>query len=136
MIIVYKSKTSLLIKLLFFLAILILLLFSITEKSWGLCFVAISFAVIALYIFSTTYYTVYKNKLTIKSGFLFNEKIDINMIKKVKSLRKNIFSGPGFSAHRLLINYNDHDCVIISPNLQQTFIDHLTSINPDIVIEN
>lgn len=132
MMIVYKTKASLLIKLLFSIALVLVLLFAIVEKNFALLSIAIAFTLIVLYIFSTTHYTIFEDQLTIKSGFLFNEIIPIDKIKKITRKRKNLLSGPGFSADRLIIEFNEHDCVIISPNLQQQFIDHLRRINPDI----
>ncbi|MFT4094210.1 MAG: PH domain-containing protein [Niabella sp.] len=134
MMIVYKSKASDLIKLLFAIAIILLLIFAITEKSWALAAVAAVFSGVVIYIFLETHYTVYENLLTIKSGFLFKETIDIDTIKKISISRKHLLSGPGFSVNRLIIDYNEHDCVIISPDQQSDFLTRLKKINPDIVI--
>ncbi|WP_394801052.1 PH domain-containing protein [Niabella ginsengisoli] len=53
-------------------------------------------------------------------------------MRKVTRKRKNMLSGPGFSINRLIIEYNEHDCVIIAPSQQQAFMTHLKRINPDI----
>lgn len=130
--IVYKTKASRIIKLLFTIVLILFLLIALMEKSLALFTVIIVVSAVIIYIFNHTYYTIYENTLTIKSGFIFNESLKIDSIKKVTRKRKNLLSGPGFSVNRLIIEYNEHDCVIISPCLQQEFLNHLKRINPDI----
>ncbi|MCH5719136.1 PH domain-containing protein [Niabella hibiscisoli] len=101
-------------------------------KSIALFAVTAGFGAFTLYIFYTTHYTIYENILTIKSGFLFTESLDIETIKKVSRKKRHLLSGPGFSVDRLMVEYNEHDCVIIAPRLRQAFIEHLKRINPDI----
>ncbi|GAB3418085.1 PH domain-containing protein [Niabella aquatica] len=134
MMIVYKTKASLIIKLLFAIALTVVLIIALIEKSLALFTVAIALSAVIIYIFNHTYYVIYENTLSIKSGFIFNESLKINSIKKVTRKRKNLLSGPGFSVNRLVIEYNEHDCVIISPSLQKEFLDHLKRVNPDIDI--
>ena len=129
---VYKTKASLTIKLLFSILLLIAFAIALVEKRLALVAVIIVFCAVTIYIFYNTYYTIYENQLTIKSGFLYTEWIDINTIKKVTRRKRHLLSGPGFSVDRLIIEYNDHDCVIISPSLQQAFVAHLQRINAEI----
>lgn len=136
MMIIYKTKASAIIKLLFMIALLFATTIALMEKNIALLSVTLLIATVIIYIFYTTFYSIYKHTLTIKSGFLFNEEIDINTIKKISRKRKNLLSGPGFSVDRLLIEYNEHDCVIISPNQQQEFLDHIKRINPNIELYN
>ncbi|HTG57659.1 MAG TPA: PH domain-containing protein [Niabella sp.] len=132
MMIVYKTKASLLIKLLFATALLVLLVVALVEKSIALFAVTLGFGVFTVYIFYNTHYTIFENILTIKSGFLFTESIDIESIRKVTRRRRHLLSGPGFSVDRLMVEYNKHDCVIIAPRLREAFVRHLKKINPDI----
>ncbi len=131
--IVYKTKASLLIKLLFVTALVVLLIVAAMEKSFALFAVTAGFAVFTIYVFQATHYTIYENTLTIKSGFLFAESVNIESIRKVTRRRRHLLSGPGFSADRLMIEYNEHGCVIIAPCLRETFVEHLRRINPDIL---
>lgn len=131
--IVYKTKASLLIKLLFVTVLIVLLIIALVEKSIALLAVTAGFGAFTLYIFFTTHYIVYENTLTIKSGFLFAASIDIESIRKVTRRRRHLLSGPGFSADRLMIEYNEHGCVIIAPCLREAFVAHLKKINPDIL---
>lgn len=133
MMIVYKTRASLLIKLLFVAALIVLLLAALFEKSLALLLITIGFGVFTLYIFYTTHYTIYEKQLSIKSGFLFTESLDIESIKKVTRKKRHLLTGPGFSADRLMIEYNEHDCVIIAPLLRQAFVAHLKRVNPDII---
>lgn len=132
MMIVYKTKASLIIKLLFVTALVVLLSATVLEKSIALFAITAGFALIILYIFYTTHYTIYENILTIKSGFLFSASLDIDSIKKITRKRQHLLTGPGFSVDRLMIEYNEHDCVIIAPSAQTAFVAHLKRINPDI----
>ncbi|MEE6187880.1 hypothetical protein PIECOFPK_01950 [Mycovorax composti] len=132
--IVYKTKTSLIIKLLFTVVLICLLVFAALEKSVALVIITLVFTAVVLYIFRTTHYTVFEHRLIIKSGFLFYEEIDIESIKRITRKRSNLLSGPGFSVDRLIIEYGDDGCVIISPKLQKEFVEHLKSIHPDIII--
>ncbi len=131
--IVYKTKASLLIKLLFIMALVVLLTVALFEKSIALFTVTVGFAAFTLYLFYTTHYTIYENILTIKSGFLFTASLDIDTIKKITRKKQHLLSGPGFSVDRLMVEYNEHDCVIIAPRLRKAFIEHLKRINPDIL---
>ncbi|ULT40760.1 PH domain-containing protein [Niabella defluvii] len=102
------------------------------KKSIALFAVTAGFALITLYIFYTTHYTIYENVLTIKSGFLFSASLDIDTIKKITRKRQHLLTGPGFCVDRLMIEYNEHDCVIIAPSAKTAFVAHLKRINPDI----
>jgi len=133
MMIVYKTKASLLIKLLFAAALVVLLTVALIEKSIALFAVTSGFGAFTIYIFYNTHYTIYDNILTIKSGFLFTESLDIESIRKVTRRRRHLLSGPGFSVDRLMVEYNEHDCVIIAPRLREAFMAHLKKINPDIL---
>ncbi len=133
MMIVYKTKASLLLKLLFVTVEVALLVVAWAEKNIALLAVTGGLGLFTLYIFYTTHYTIYESTLTIRSGFIFTASIDIETITKVTRRRKHLLSGPGFSADRLLIAYNERDCVIIAPCLRETFVQHLKKINPDIL---
>jgi len=113
----------------------VILIFSIMEKSWALLAIITGFTILILYLFYTTTYTIEEDILTVKSGFLFNEDVEISSIKKITQTRKHLLSGPGFSIERLVLDFNDHDCVIISPEKHEAFIAHLKNINPSIEIE-
>lgn len=132
---IYKSKSNTQLKVLFVLLMLVILIFSIKEKSWALLSIVSAFTFFILYLFYTTTYTIEEDILTVKSGFLFTEDVEINSIKKITQTKKHLLSGPGFSVDRLIVDFNDHDRVIISPEKNDEFIAHLQSINPAIEIE-
>lgn len=131
---VYKTKASRLIKLLFVIVLLLLFTISIYEKNYALLAISALLGALVIYIFYTTQYTIYENSLSINSGFLFGESIDIDTIKKVTRKRMNLLSGPGFSVDRLIIEYEEHGCVVISPCEKELFLAHLKRVNPDIEI--
>lgn len=130
--IIYKTKAGLLIKVLFITVIVILLAVSLVEKNIALFFVTAGIALFVIYLFYATHYTVYEQVLTIKSGFLFKASLNIDSIKRITRQRRHLLTGPGFSSDRLMIEYSAHDCVIIAPQLTETFIRHLQKINPSI----
>lgn len=134
MMMIYKSKSSPILKFLFAIVILVLLIFAIAEKKWALFFIILIFVFVVMYVFVETHYTIYEDTLTIKSGFLFNEDVAIESIKKITLKKKSLLSGPGFSIDRMIVHYGEHGCVIISPLLKEAFLDHLKRINPDIII--
>ena len=88
-----------------------------------------------VYLFLTTNYTIYNQQTLIaKSGFLTNNKIDINSITKI-SKTNNPISSPALSLDRIEIFYNKYDSVIISPKNEQEFIQDLQKINSSIIID-
>ncbi|MCH5598342.1 hypothetical protein [Niabella ginsengisoli] len=60
MMIVYKTKASLLIKLLFAVVLVVMLVMALVEKSLALFSIAVVFCAVVLYIFYTTHYTVFE----------------------------------------------------------------------------
>lgn len=134
MMIVYKPKANFIICILFAIVLAVLLIFAVSQKNAALLCIALVFTLLTLYIFYSTHYTIFENQLIIKSGFIFNESIFIDSIKKITRKRNTLLSGLRLSFYRLIIEYNVHDCIIISPHQQKQFIDHLKRINPDIEI--
>jgi hypothetical protein len=87
-----------------------------------------------VYLYATTYYLISKNKLIIKSGFLLNQSIAIETIKKISETNE-LTSAPALSIDRLQIVYNTFDTVLISPKDKYVFMDILTIQNPNIEIK-
>ncbi|WP_396589853.1 PH domain-containing protein [Allomuricauda sp. R78024] len=90
--------------------------------------------VFVLMIFFNLNYIVDGSLLSVKLGFLVIKKIDIHSIKMVAETN-SLISAPAVSLDRLEIIYNDHDSVIISPKDKSGFIDHITKVNPEVVIQ-
>lgn len=86
------------------------------------------------YLFLTTYYVIDGDLLTIKSGFIVNMKVDIKTIGIIAETN-SLVSSPAASLDRLNIIYNEHSSVLISPRDKSGFIDHITRINPKIVVQ-
>lgn len=81
-----------------------------------------------------THYTINDDVLIVRAGFLYKETIDISSVRKINK-SYSWWSAPTLSPHRLEIFYNRFDSVHISPQNRDDFINHLLSINPDIVLE-
>lgn len=82
----------------------------------------------------TTYYQVEGNTLTIKCGFLINQEVKIDTIRKIKET-SNPLSAPAASLDRLEIAFNKFDNVLISPKDKAGFINELTKLNPGIEVQ-
>lgn len=91
----------------------------------GLLFIA--------HIYSTTYYLIDERFLVVKSGFVINMKIDIQMVNSIKET-SSIISAPALSFDRLEVNWGEYTGIVISPREKHEFIEHLTSINPQIEV--
>ena len=89
--------------------------------------------VFILHLFWTTYYIIDGKDLIIKSGFVVDKKLAINLIRKI-SETSSIMSAPAASFDRLEINYGKYSSIIISPKDKSNFIKDILKINPAIDI--
>lgn len=103
-------------------------------KSWAGLAILVLLAFFIFHIFRNTYYKIDDSQLYIKSGFIYNSVIDINLIRKVNRTY-NILSAPSLSFDRIEIHYNKFDTVIISPENKEDFVKELKKINPQIATE-
>jgi len=87
-----------------------------------------------LYLFINTEYLISGENLNIKSGFLVNENININSIRKL-SETNNTISSPAASIDRIEILYNKFDTILVSPKDKYEFIESLTEINKNIEVK-
>lgn len=131
----YKSKIGL------ELAIPLLVVFGFTifslineNKGWIPMIAIISIFSFIAYLFLNTYYIIDKQVLTIRSGFLYNLKIDIFDIKKIEETR-NPISSPAVSLDRLEIYYGKFNSIVISPKDKHAFIEEITRINANIEVK-
>lgn len=85
------------------------------------------------HIFSNTYYLIDGKFLLVKSGFIINKKIDIEMVKSIKET-SSLISAPALSFDRLEVNWGKYTGIVISPKEKHEFIEHMTSINPQIEV--
>ena len=89
------------------------------------------------YILLTTYYLITDKKLKIKSGFMVNITVPIDLIREI-SETSNPLSSPANSLDRLEIKYRSNEIILISPKDKAGFINQLIKINPNIelIIKN
>ena len=87
-----------------------------------------------LYLFINTEYLISGENLNIKSGFLVNENININSIRKL-SETNNTISSEAASIDRIEILYNKFDTILVSPKDKYEFIESLTEINKNIEVK-
>ena len=134
----YKSKIN--VTLLIFvtlclvvLPVLPLLIGSATaSEMWFIaiyCPLAIAFEA---YLYTSTYYTISSDTLTVKS-ILLCEKININDITKISHTRTWL-SAPALSLNRIELRYKRGHAIVISPRNESCLISQLRTINPSIEI--
>jgi hypothetical protein len=132
---IYKSKIGLELAIpVFFVLGGVLIGALINRPSWPIFFIIIPIFSFIAYLFLTTKYAILDNELTIKCGFLYHQKIQIDTITKIIETN-NPLSSPATSLDRIDIRFKKSGSVMISPKEKQAFIDHLLSINPSIEVK-
>jgi hypothetical protein len=71
--------------------------------------------------------------LIVKCSFIFKTSINIRSIKTIRE-SGSILAAAAASLDRLEILYNESDSILISPREKEKFIEHLLSINPNIIV--
>jgi len=94
-------------------------------------FLVVLFLLIVHMFFYTTY-TIDKDELKIKCGFIRYKPFKIKDMKKV-SKTSNMISSPAASFDRIEITYGKFDEIIISPKDKYQFVEDLQKINPNLV---
>lgn len=93
----------------------------------------IPLAILLIWSWFTTGYTVREAELIVQSGPL-TKSISLHEIKKITKT-KNPFTSPALSSDRLEIMYGDvYEVILISPFQKEEFIHLLVEINPKIQI--
>ena len=70
----------------------------------------------------------------IKCGIFMSSSFPIDRITKI-SKTNSCLSAPDLSMDRIEIRFADKKTLVLSPKQRQAFIDHLRSLNPDIVVK-
>lgn len=130
---VYRSKVSPSVLTLLIVPILGLLATALFYRIWDPLIVAILISIFILYLYRATYYTIDRNMLNVRSGFLINTDIEIDKIKSIAETN-SILSAPAMSFDRIEIFYNTYDSMMISPLDKTQFIADLQAVNPNIAI--
>jgi hypothetical protein len=99
----------------------------------GLIINLIVAAFIAHMIF-TTYYVLSDKELVIRCGFLINQTIKVDAIKRITETR-NALSAPATSLDRIEIAFGKYDTLMVSPKNKAEFIAHLTQLKPGIEVK-
>ena len=105
----------------------------LNSKEWVSFGINVVLFVLIYFLYKSTYYTIYKDNLKVKSAFFVNENIDINTITKIKETY-NPMSAPAFSLDRLEITYAGSKKILISPKEKTEFLNRIKSINKTIDI--
>ena len=118
---VYKSKVDkgLLI------AIIAIVLLSYLPLLFEFSWIALALLVVTAAFIAT---------LHIKCGIFLSSSFPIDRITKI-SKTNSCLSAPALSMDRIEIRFADKKTLVLSPKQRQAFIDHLRSLNPDIVVK-
>ena len=125
----YPSKISYGL-LIFILAVLIgTTIPMIFKPVWTGLLISTAVILFTLHLFLNTYYVIDGEFLVVKSGMIFNKKVDINSVKSIKET-KTIISAPALSFDRLEVKWGQYTGVVISPRDKKKFVEHMTRNNP------
>ncbi|WP_242212677.1 PH domain-containing protein [Bacillus cereus group sp. BfR-BA-01383] len=102
-------------------------------REYFLLFFTIPFAILFIWSWFTTKYTVGEETITIRSG-LVKKRIFIRDIKRISNT-KNPIAAHALSFDRLEIVYGSYETEIISPKDKLQFISCVKSKNPQIEIK-
>lgn len=104
---------------------------SLEEPHWRGTVILMPVVFFIVYMFSNTHYTITREHLIVRGGFLVHLKIDVARITKIRETY-NPLSSPANSLDRLAITYNGNSSVLISPKDKPGFITDLLALNPKI----
>ncbi len=116
------------------LGVLLIPVFTSESHDWVGSFIILLTVAFVNYTLFTIRYDVSRETLRIKCGFLYDEVLQIQAIKKIEKSR-SILSSPAASLDRLEISYNKWDTVLISPKDKEAFVAQLKQLNPEIVVK-
>ena len=105
----------------------------IRDGAWPALAIILVFVLFLLYIFKTTYYTIFDGKLNVRSAFFINTTIYISSITKI-SETNTFLSAPAASLDRLEIVYNEFSSLVISPKDKKGFIEEICKQNPAVKV--
>lgn len=129
----YRSKIGIVLMIPLAIIFTWSLISQINAKDWpGLGIILLSSAFFAHFL-TTIYYHVNNKTLIVKCSFIFKTSINIRSIKTIRE-SGSILAAAAASLDRLEILYNENDSIYISPREKEKFIEHLLSINPNIVV--
>lgn len=132
---VYPSKIGIEILIITGLPLALVLFISAFQGfNWVGIGVVVFLCLLMLYLFRFTKYTIEGNDLKISSGFLYNKKISIRSIRKIKATN-NPLSAPAVSLDRLEIVFDKNERVLISPKEKDAFVAHIQTLNPAVEVD-
>ncbi|CAG2533936.1 MAG TPA: hypothetical protein DCM40_15255 [Maribacter sp.] len=106
----------------------------ISKPVWTGLLINMGVVLFVLHLYLNTYYVIDGEFLIVKSGIIFNKKIDINSVRSIRET-KSLLSAPALSFDRLEVNWGKYTGVVISPKEKKKFIEHMTKINPEIAVQ-
>ena len=106
----------------------------ISKPVWTGLLINMGVVLFVLHLYLNTYYLIDGEFLIVKSGIIFNKKIDINSVRSIRET-KSLLSAPALSFDRLEVNWGKYTGVVISPKEKKKFIEHMTKINPEIAVQ-
>lgn len=100
---------------------------------WVLFSIDVVVVLLLVEVFRNTKYEIDGEKLIVRTGFKLSTSCDVCQIKSVTKTR-TLLSAPALSFDRLEIKLKGGEFIVVSPRKKQAFVEHLQSINPQIVV--
>ncbi|KKB36047.1 PH domain-containing protein [Bacillus thermotolerans] len=131
----FSSKRDIWLMFIFWLLIFLFIIppLFIMDASWIGVLIPFSGAIVMLWIWFNTGYTIEESVIKINYGPI-KKSIDIHEINSIRSAR-NPFIDPALSMDKIEINYAAFKTIAISPKNQEEFVHQLLRKNPHIRIE-
>lgn len=131
----FSSKRDIWLMFIFWLLIFLFIIppLFIMDASWIGVLIPFSGAIVMLWIWFNTGYTIEESVIKINYGPI-KKSIDIHEINSIRSAR-NPFIDPALSMDKVEINYATFKTIAISPKNQEEFVHQLLRKNPHIRIE-
>lgn len=132
--IIYRSKVSpWLICVIIGVSVIPMIPTMIYDFSWVSLIIVALILFVAIYSLFCIVYIIDGNALTVKCGIFSKTNYDISKITKIKRTN-SILSAPASSLDRIAIYFlKQKTPIVISPKDKIEFIQHLQSINPNII---
>ena len=132
--IVYKSKVSACIYVVYGVSILSMMPIFLIGFSWVAVIITLLLLAVETVAFFGIRYTINENTLEVKMMLFFKKTYSIDDITFVSDT-DSILSAPAASFDRINIDFKDGTNLVLSPKRKEEFIAHLKGINKNIVFK-
>ena len=133
--IVYKSKVSACVYVVYGVSILSMMPIFLIGFSWVAVIITLLLLAVETVAFFGIRYTIKENTLEVKMMLFFKKTYSIDDITSISDT-DSILSAPAASFDRINIDFKDGTNLVLSPKRKEEFIAHLKGINKNIVFKD